>query len=386
MRTKPNDKGASALETSIALAVIGILIAAASFSLSRTVSSARDTSSLNQLEAVKKAIIGEPRALPPGEKSGIRYGYIGDMGRLPSALSQLENIGAQPDYTVDALSQLGAGWRGPYISSSISSGMIDPWGKGLTYGIASGTSTITGATLMATIRSSGADQVASTADDHVVEIYKSETYSRVIGYVKDNAAGTLPGVTVNISYPSSGVGVTASAATDSEGLYIFDNVPYGSQVIQVSPKLTYRAGTGFTTGAARNNVEFVVENLARLATTVSTIRLTWTTDPAADFKELWVAGTKYFDGVSASGATLPFTAQTVSGTGVIQQPYRIDVTGLVLQVPDIVVGSVGIGGALTFEIRDFEDVATTNNLDMTGVTFTAEFSDGSVTQFSPARK
>jgi hypothetical protein len=380
-------KGISIIETSVALVVIAILVSGFGTAVYSTVSNARIATAQNQLELLKKAIVGEPRSVPPGEKSGQRYGYLGDMGGVPSSLPQLETAGSQPNYAVSTLLQLGAGWRGPYVATVVSAGMIDPWGNGIAYSIASGTSALTGATVMATLRSLGPDGQSGTADDRVVEIYKAETHSKIVGFVRDdNTSRTLAGVSVSISYPSSGVIVSSSAVTDNDGLYIFDNIPHGPQALQLGPKLAYQFGMGFTTNAARNSVEFVVENLAKAATNVNSIKLTWTTEPPTDFKELWVGGTKYFDGTAAPGLTISFTAATVGGTGVIQEPFRVDVSGLVLQVPDITIGSVGTGGTLKIEMRDFEEVGNNTNVDMTGVTFVAEFSDGSKTLFSPLRK
>jgi hypothetical protein len=81
-----------------------------------------------------------------------------------------------------------------------------------------------------------------------------------------------------------------------------------------------------------------------------------------------------------------FASKTIAGTSVIQEPFRVDISGLVMTVPDVIIGSVGTGSTLKIEMMDFEEVGTSNNLDMTGVTFTLEFSDGSKTLFSAVRK
>ena len=55
-------------------------------------------------------------------------------------------------------------------------------------------------------------------------------------------------------------------------------------------------------------------------------------------------------------------------------------------VPDAIIGTVGTGGQLKIQVQNFEQVGTNNDVDMTGVTFFAEFSDGSKTQFTTKRK
>lgn len=380
------NKGTTVLEMAVTTLLIAILVSGFGTGMYSTVSNARNQAALRQLEALKKAIVGQPRSVPPGEKSGIRHGYIGDMGALPATLSSLDAIGSQLEYSVDSLLQLPRGWRGPYVSGAASRNMTDPWGNGLVYSAAAGASALTGATTVATIRSLGADGLNGTADDHVVEIYKAEAFAKVIGFVKDAFGSTVAGITVTVSYPSSGSIATVSGVSDNDGLYMFDNIPHGPQILQLAPKLSYQRGTGLTTGAARNNVEFVVENLGKLATNITNIKLTWTTDPPTDFKTLAINGVQVYNATAPSGTTVSFSATTVAGTGVIQEPFRVDISALVMQIPDTIIGTVGTGGAVKFELGDFEEVGTTTNFDMTGVTFVAEFSDGSKTLFSPLRK
>ena len=389
----PAARGISLLETAITVAVIAILLSGFGTAVYSTVSTARDRAAQNQLEAVRRAIVGEPRKVTAGEKSVMRFGYIGDMGSLPPSLASLETAGIQPDFAVDPLLQLGRGWRGPYISAAISGGMTDAWGNGIVYSTAAGTSSVTGASVAATLRSLGSDGLSGTTDDRVVEIYRSETFAGVIGYVKDAFGLTVAGIDVLLSYTSDGVIINppASAVTDDDGLYAFNNIPHGTRVLQLMPKLSYVKGTGLTTGGNRNNVEFVVENLGKDALTVSAIKLSWTTDPATDFKRLKVNNVLRYDGTAPSGTALSFANYAVSGTGVTQEPFRVDVSGLVMLVPDAIIGTVGTGGTLKFEMEDFEETGTTTDMDMTGVTFTAEFTlvspaGTSTTLFSPLRK
>jgi hypothetical protein len=179
---------------------------------------------------------------------------------------------------------------------------------------------------------------------------------------------------------------TTSTVTDDNGFYIFENVPHGPRVFQLAPRLSYQRGTGFTTGGERQNVEFAVENLSKDAISITNLKLTWVTEPASDFKRILINGTPVFSGTAASGTTITFSPRNLAGSGVIQEPFRVDVTGLVLHVPDAIVGTIGTGGSLKFEIEDFEEVGTGTDVDMTGVTFTVEFSDGSKTFFAPVRK
>jgi hypothetical protein len=390
MTKPPYSRGATVFETTVTIFVIAILVSGFGTALYSTTLESRRIAAQTQLEGLKKAIVGEPRSVPQGEKSLIRHGYIGDMGALPPALDALETIGVQPEYEVNSLIQIGRGWRGPYVSSAIAAGLIDPWGNALIYNTTPTISALTGSAVVATIRSSGPDRQSATAadklDDHVIEIYRSESFADVVGYVKDGFGTTLSGIGVQLSSAVDGSLGVLSTVTDDEGLYTFNSIAHGVRVLQVTPKLSYQRGTGFTTGGNRNNVEFVVENMGSAPTTITNVKISWMTDPDSDFKRLLINGAERYNGTAASGATLSTTTYNIAGSGVSPEPFRVDVSSLQMLVPDAIIGSVGTGGSLKFELEDFEEAGTNTNIDVTGVTFTVEFSDSSKTVFSPLRK
>jgi len=389
-------KGMTVLEMAVVLIIIGILITAVTTGIYATVSNARDKAALDQLDRLKRGIVGDqPRSIPPGEKNITRHGYVGDMGGMPPTLGALVSQGVAPSFTVDTVTQMGVGWRGPYVSTSPSDITVDPWGQPLVYTVASGTSAVTGAPTVATIRSIGADGQSGTSDDHVIEIYQSEVLSVLNGYVKDSDGLTVPGVSVQLSFASSGIIQTATATTDSTGLYTFNNVPQGLRVLQVSPKLSYVGDSSFTSGGNGQNVTFQIQNLGRNAASISSITLTYNSNPPAGYQQVviqkssgttpsWNNLTVYNVSNTLSGTTVTFTPTTINGTGVIQEPFRLDASNLVLQVPDAAIGTVGAGGSMTFQFQNFKNSGT--NQDMTGVTFTAAFSDGSRLQFVPVRQ
>jgi prepilin-type N-terminal cleavage/methylation domain-containing protein len=393
---KHSSAGMTLIETAVVMMVIAILVAAVSTGIVASVGNARDKAALDQLSRLKQAIVGDqPRTVPPGEKSLTRHAYVGDMGGLPATLGALVSQGAATSFTVDSITQMGRGWRGPYVSTSPSDITVDPWGNALVYTIANGTSAVTGAATVATIRSKGADGQSGTSDDHVIEFYQSETLSTLNGYVKDADGLTVPGVSVQLSYATSGSIATASVTTDSTGLYTFNNVPQGLRVIQLSPKLSYVGDSANTSGGSGQTLTFQIQNLARNATSVNSITLTYNSNPPAGYKQVFILKSsntspswnniKIYDVANTvSGTTVTFTATTVNGTGVIQEPFRLDVSNQVMQVPDAAIGVIGAGGTMTFQFQNFQNSGA--NQDMTGVTFVATFSDGSTTQLVPVRQ
>jgi hypothetical protein len=390
MKYLRGSRGASVLEVAVVLMIVGIAASALGTGLYSVTENARREAVLSQLDRVKKGLVGESRIIPPGEKDLRRYGFIGDMGVLPpsASLSPLITIGTYPGYSIDSDLQMGTGWRGPYEPVSPSDVSIDPWGRGIVYTVAAGTSSFTGAPIVATVRSLGPDGVqGNPGDDAILEIYKADAFSKVMGYVKDPLAATVAGIQVTLFTPINGVIQSFTSTTDDNGLYSFDDVPQGERVLQLTPKLSFVRDTALTSGTNLNDVEFTVENLGKDSTTVSTMKLTFTTSPAADFTSVLVNGASVFTGTAASGGTVTFSSsKTATGTGVLQEPIHFfEASGLIMLVPDAVIGTIGTGGTLKIQVQNFEQVGTNTDVDMTGVTFLAEFSDGSKTLLTTKR-
>jgi hypothetical protein len=157
-------------------------------------------------------------------------------------------------------------------------------------------------------------------------------------------------------------------------------------VLQLTPKLSFIRDTALTSGTNLNNVEFQVENLGKDATSITTMKLTYTSTPAADFTNVLINGVSAFSGLAASGTTVSFSQRTAAGTNVLQEPIHFfEASGLIMLVPDAFIGTIGTGGSFTIEVQNFEQVGTNTDVDMTGVTFTVEFSDGSKTLLTTKR-
>lgn len=374
------------IETVIAITIIAVMAGAFTTALYSTVRNSRDAAVLDQLDRIKKGIVGEPRRSPPGELNLIRYGYVGDMGSLPSSIAALEAAGTQPLFQVNTSLQIGLGWSGPYIPATLNNFAVDPWGQGLVYTVATGTNATIGATTLGTIRSTGPDLTNNTADDHVVEIYEAEVRTDLVGYVKDEFGGPIPGVVVKISYPTEGVMGSTSDTTDSNAFYSFDNVPHGLRPLELFPKLAYKRASGTTSGGGGRDVNFTVQNLGKDATTFTSMTVTYITSPATTFSKVIVDGTTVFSGTGASGSPVSFT-RAVAGSGVIRDPISVDVANLAMQVPDAVVRTTSVGGSLAITLSGFQYAGTpAAPADMTGVSFSVSFSDGSQTTFVPIRQ
>ncbi|MBI3076009.1 MAG: prepilin-type N-terminal cleavage/methylation domain-containing protein [Deltaproteobacteria bacterium] len=387
--------GFTLTEVVVSLAILVILAGVAVPLVLQVLGSQRDTGVQAQLLNLKKAIIGEPRTTQPGQKRPTRYGYVGDMGGLPASLDDLITKGSQASPSFNSDLQIGAGWKGPYIDGPGGGRLLDPWGRSFIYNslpcsTPPYTHPTTGATVVACIKSLGADGAAGTADDLTVEIYKGDVRATVLGIVKDTTQTPVFAATVKLTYPLNGALTTATQTTDSEGSYMFEEIPLGERVVQIDARLLYVTNTALTTGAAKDNVEFTMQNFSKDAITVNSFKAVYTSTPQAYYDQLWINGVKVFDSATpraGSGDTKTFSNTSVAGTGVIQESLRVGINLGVVQLPEFVVGTLGTGGQLKVEMKNFKDAASGagSAVDMTGVIFEVTFSDGSKALFTTKR-
>ena len=378
-------RGVSLLEALLAMTVIVVLGLSVAIAIPSAMDSAREEAVRDRLLRLRRGIIGTPASIQLNERNVHRFGYIGDMGSLPTALADLSEVGSQPDFTVDDVTLLGRGWRGPYVATAPADPLLDPWGNAFVYSTTSGTSTFTGAPIVGSIRSTGPDGTASTSDDIVAEIHEAEVFSHVFGYVR-RGSPFVAGVNVTVSYPSAGALATITMTTDSGGFFEFSDVPHGDRVFELAPKLAYQDDTAVVSGNSADNVQLIVENLGKDATAITSFTLTYTSSPPAYFRSALIDSNSVFNSTGGSankgsGDAVTFSSESVTGTGVTQEPLHALVLFKEFHIPDLTVSSVGTGGTLTIDLEDFVDAASGNGtaVDMTGVTFRVDFSDGSVT-------
>lgn len=196
------------LEVIVAIAVISILAAMAVPYVAGMIDQARRENARKEMEGLYTAIVGDPKAPTPG--------YVGDMGRLPAALSELNTRGSQPIGTAGVLG-VNMGWFGPYVNSGFDPAgyLSDPWGTTYRYGAAPD-----GA---GQIRSAGPDRVFLTADDIVFPPSPVNIFGRLLvnlsvwsaaagQFVVNPQPGAYPGMSASVVFYYSNGG-TQGAST-----------------------------------------------------------------------------------------------------------------------------------------------------------------------------
>jgi len=384
-------KGFTLLEIVVVLAVLAILAAFIVPQAYQIFARSQEKETILKLEKLKKAILGDPTIIMNEARTS--FGYVGDMGILPSKLEDLGKKGTQPDYTYDSTLRVGAGWNGPYTEIGTSenpSGLtLDQWGNALVYDRTEQVDPATGATIVGKITSPGPDKTVGTSDDIVMNIFLSESFSKTVGFIKDANGNPFPGVLVTMNYPWNGTLVKSSMTTDASGYYSFDRVPYGNRSVTLDPKLVYALGSAITSPTStQDTVSFKVTNFSARDVTITSLKAIYSVTPPAYYESVKVGGKtvwSYGTFRAASGTTVTFAPQTVAAGSTISQSVVLRVQSPVTEVPELYIGKIGQGASLSIDLINFRDVQTgsAKPVTMTGVSFEVDFSDGSIVIFTP---
>jgi prepilin-type N-terminal cleavage/methylation domain-containing protein len=225
-RQLPTHGGFTLLELVVVIAVIGILVAAVTPSVVQRIMDGRIEETRAEALSLYDGMVGKP--------AESRFGFVGDLGRLPTSFSELAQRGSLPVYTTSTTRGVGMGWRGPYVNIGTTANdyLTDAFGRAYT-GVASGQ-----------VRSAGPDGVAGSADDILVPPAAPTIGGTVTATVKTITGGkTLvdpAGYRVDLFYANGGV---ESSLADTAAPFSFSNVPMGVHAIHVVKTVNPQAGT-----------------------------------------------------------------------------------------------------------------------------------------------
>ncbi len=380
------ERGMGLLAAILLLTVFSLGIGLAAPLVFEVIASDNTSRTADDLEALKIALAGNPRLIISSGRAD--YGYIGTMGTVPTSLSQLWLQSTQAAYSFNTVKKVGAGWVGPYVPGAFVEDLIamdkDRFGNSYTYTSTPFVRTSDSQTVAARIQSAGMDGVAGTADDLIQDILSAEIYSTVTGTLyKGNQ--TVPFATVTLNIPVNGAVSQQTTTTNSSGVFTFSNVTFGFRSVSIDPKLTYEPNSATTQGG--NTVKFTVTNYA--PTAVSITSLTATHNKTAWYEGIRVGNTTVFSWTTAraaSGQTISFSETvTVAGSGKPSQvvPIRVDKETAV--TPDLLIR--GVGKSVVIQLQNFKDKVdnvggNASNVNMSGASFTINFSDGSQNTFT----
>lgn len=136
---RPNSSASQAgftlLELALVLAILGVLTMLAVREIGQVQDQQRFEASQRTLEAVRDAVWGAADDRAP-DGSGVRAGFVADVGRLPERLDELwTNATGMLDFALrpgdgDAEVRVPGGWRGPYVRLPWNAtNLLDGWGN-----------------------------------------------------------------------------------------------------------------------------------------------------------------------------------------------------------------------------------------------------------------
>lgn len=378
-------RGFTLLEAIVVLAIVGALVGAIVPLAFEQVQADRAQRTLERMDVLKRGVIGNPRMVEVGNQE--TFGFTGDLGQLPDSLEQLRFQDGLSAYTVDPATQLGVGWRGPYLPEEVAeeaeSFNRDAFGRELEF--SRGDTTVGDVVWAGYVRSAGADGTPGTDDDLVVPVRAEEVRTEVSGFLVHRSGNEIGNAPVGLTFRRDGVLKDTTMFTDAEGLWGAPRVPFGQAFLHTTPgpsgqRMGFIKRLTVVTGNKDQDVEFRLANVTAGDVVITSLTATWSKSGAC-YRRL------IFDGVTVSPTG---NVQICSGdTVVFETPVRVpggaNVAGSVTRqkftvyqyatpAPELEIeGGEGQGEVLV-QMQEFRDGG--GAVAMTNVTFTVTLSDG----------
>lgn len=222
-----SERGVTLLEAVITLGILSVLIATVTPVVLNLLDTDRERTTEKKGEKVFRAIYGAPER---GD-----FGYLGDMGRLPTTLTELLAQGSQTafhtaDGGTDHIGKVGTGWRGPYLKGFSQDELLrDGWGQNFSY-------TDTGSDAGKIISGGPDGNTGTTGDNIVFPANAPGTTGTLFVSLLVNRIPQPVGAVARLYTVSNGEQVLFARKTTSDtGFdgFFFQNVPQGLHAIRV---------------------------------------------------------------------------------------------------------------------------------------------------------
>ena len=182
--------GLTFMEVIIMIAIIAVIMATGMKANQNVQFREKFENTLLEMQVIKKAIVGNSESKTDGIRND--FGYVGEMGRLPTALTELMSRGVQPGSFYSSTLHITSGWVGPYLQESFtnftSGPLTDEFDRAYEWDLTELPNG--GDTISARIISRGADKaVGGTGIDQdiTLELFKREWRGNITRKAFDSA-------------------------------------------------------------------------------------------------------------------------------------------------------------------------------------------------------
>ncbi len=237
------------MEVLTSIMLMSVFTVVALTSMGTVVDDARFNQTLRELEQIRNGLTGETQRLETGLRKN--YGYLGDLGRLPTSAQGLAALTSAPTgvtlWSANAPTQMPTygvafGWKGPYVFTTAQQDYTtDAWGNAYVYEDYPNPGDDG-----KRIRSLGSDgAVGGTGYAQEIDLIIPEAVinGRVLGYVvqPDNSVmgadqEAFDGTATATLHYGDGTGATMSSTTAAftDGKYTFNDIPLGYASLEVN--------------------------------------------------------------------------------------------------------------------------------------------------------
>ena len=230
-----DESGFTLIEILMVIILISILAVGSLELFSDSANDSRYQETLNRMNQVREALIGNPDLKVDGARSS--FGFVGDIGALPDSGTGLQalmnNSTGLGVFTARPDLRLTYGWNGPYLGivDITATTVNDGWGRPLLYDAPT--------SFQATLTSYGADGAAGGTglnQDVLITIPESLTSATLVGFVCQNSGPFDGEADIEVNYPDGDGNlsqVIQHVSVGMNGSFNFFTVPFGIRSITV---------------------------------------------------------------------------------------------------------------------------------------------------------
>lgn len=228
-----NDSGFTIIEILMVIILVAIISVVSISVMTGSLDETHLEDTVEEMKQIKQAIIGNTALTSEGKR--VSFGFLGDIGAIPTAaqgIAALVTNPALPAWAINAATQIGIGWNGPYLGGGANAAdyTTDAWGNAYVYSPAAVPPTIV------SLGSDGAAGGVGYAADITVTLPTELRTATVTGYISQNGAAFSADAEVQLNYPD-GVGVLVQTVDDvlpaENGFFSFANIPMGVRSITI---------------------------------------------------------------------------------------------------------------------------------------------------------